>query len=349
MTTTPKTDQQTTDPAVKGAPDRATLPAARAAAPAPAAPPRRSSVARFFVTTFLLVIALGAAFGAGYVVMDREAQGTQEALLEQQTSAQDRIAALEEQILQLQDSRARENSVELDLTDVFAPIKAAVSRLAEAQMDLVAQEISAQVVRIVEADVQNMNVSAGATPLAAIAEAVGAAIEPAVVEIPGPARGVPEGGAIPASEPEPETPNEPGLTPTTSDQPRDDNPAPSDTEQSSPVDEEARLSSPASFDDRPEATLASETLDSRSLVGPAPTVAVTPPIATEPIALVEPRPPFGASLGRSTDTVNLEDQATGVAETRPWIDAPPSALTTSPDGLVGPPRPPRAPTPGADC
>ena len=147
--------------------------------PAPRAEPetrRPSAVGRFFSRLLMLTIAVAISFGAGYYVMDQEARLHRETFLQEQAAAQDRIAALEEQLRQMQVSRLQENSVEVDLTDVFAPIKAAVSRLAEAQMTAVAQQISAEVARRVEADVQNLNASA---PLAAIAETAAREIAPA--------------------------------------------------------------------------------------------------------------------------------------------------------------------------
>ena len=165
---------------------------------------RPSAVGRFFTRLLLLTIAVAIAFGAGYYVMDQEARMRREVFLQDQAAAQDRIAALEEQIREIQLSRMQENSVEIDLTNVFAPIKAAVSRLAEAQMTIVAQQISAEVARRVETDVQNLNASA---PLAAIAETAAAAIEPAIGAMP------PAGtatGAPPPPEPLAElTPGEP--------------------------------------------------------------------------------------------------------------------------------------------
>jgi hypothetical protein len=165
---------------------------------------RPSRVGRFFSRLLMLAIAAAASFGYGYYVMDQEARLRGEAFMQEQAAAQDRIAALEEQIREMQLSRLQENSVEIDLTDVFAPIKAAVSRLAEAHMTIVAQQISAEVARRAEADAQNLNTSA---PLAAIAETAAAAIEPAIAAMP--RLGTPA-EAPPPSEPLAElTPREP--------------------------------------------------------------------------------------------------------------------------------------------
>ena len=208
---------------------------------------RPSAVGRFFTRLLLLTIAVALSFGAGYYVMDQEARMRREAFLQDQAAAQDRIAALEEQIREIQTSRLRENSVEIDLTDVFAPIKAAVSRLAEAQMTIVAQQISAEVARRVDTDVQNLNTSA---PLAAIAETAAAAIEPAIGAMP------PAGtaaGAPPPPEPLAElTPGEPPGEPAA--EPETGGPAP-DGAQIAPDDD-------AAADRRPAAELSGQVLGS---------------------------------------------------------------------------------------
>ena len=226
------------------------------------APPRGGGIGRFFSNLFLLAIALGAAFGGGYFVMDQEAQVDREAWRVEQASAQDRITALEEQINQLQDNRARENSVALDLTDVFAPIKSAVSRLAEAQVALVARQISAEVVRIVEADVQSMNGSTGSVSLASIADAVGAAIEPAVAELPETETAEPVDQDSQAPEPEPDNLIEPtGLEL-----------APTATERSGPsvetpldADEESNTLQPSPVAELPATELPHNPVDSNSV------------------------------------------------------------------------------------
>ena len=168
---------------------------------------RPSRVGRFFTRLMLLAIAGAISFGGGYYVMDQEAQLHREVLLRDQSAAHDRIAALEEQIREIQLGRLQDNSIEIDLSDVFAPIKAAVSRLAEAQMSIVAQQISAEVARLVESDVQNMNAS---VQIEAIAETAAAALEPAIAANP-PSR---TAGTPPPSVPLAElTPGEPPGNP----------------------------------------------------------------------------------------------------------------------------------------
>ncbi len=142
---------------------------------------RPSRVGRFFSRLLMLAIFCAASFVGGYYVMDQEARLQSDVLMQDQAAAQDRIAALEEQIREMQLSRMQENSVEIDLTEVFAPIREAVSRLAEAQMTIVARQISAEIAQRVDADVQNLNTSA---PLAAIAETAAAALTPAIAAMP---------------------------------------------------------------------------------------------------------------------------------------------------------------------
>lgn len=152
--------------------------------PAPRAEPeirRPSRVGRFFSRLLMLAILCGISFVGGYYVMDQEARLRRDVLVQERATAQDRVAALEEQIREMQISRLQENSVEVDLTEVFAPIREAVSRLAEAQMTLVARQISTEIAQRVDTDVQNLNASA---PLAAIAGAAVAALEPAIAAAP---------------------------------------------------------------------------------------------------------------------------------------------------------------------
>ena len=152
--------------------------------PAPRPEPemrRPSRVGRFFSRLLMLAIFCAASFVGGYYVMDQEARLQSDVLMQDQAAAQDRIAALEEQIREMQLSRVQENTVEIDLTEVIAPIREAVSRLAEAQMTIVARQISAEIAQRVDADVQNLNTSA---PLAAIAETAAAALTPAIGAMP---------------------------------------------------------------------------------------------------------------------------------------------------------------------
>ena len=157
---------------------------------------RPSRVGRFFSRLLMLAIFCAASFVGGYYVMDQEAQLHRDVLVQEQMAAEDRIAALEEQIREMQLSRMQENSVEIDLTEVFAPIREAVSRLAEAQMTIVARQISAEIAQRVDVDVQNLNTSA---PLAAIAETAAAALTPAIATMP-PSEGKAEATPEPVAE-----------------------------------------------------------------------------------------------------------------------------------------------------
>ena len=96
------------------------------------APPRGGGIGRFFSNLFLLTIALGAAFGGGYFVMDQQAQIDREAWRTEQASAQDRINALQEQINQLQDYGVNGIMYSID-TMVF---HAAALRIKEAYSNL---------------------------------------------------------------------------------------------------------------------------------------------------------------------------------------------------------------------
>ena len=118
----------------------------------PAAPPPKSGFQRFVLQFLLLVIALGGAFGTGYLVNANEAQIDRNTLLQQQLDAQERILALEQQIAELQERRESGNRVELDLTEVFEPIREAVGRIALVRMGEISREITTELTRLVEDD-----------------------------------------------------------------------------------------------------------------------------------------------------------------------------------------------------
>ena len=226
--------------------------------PAPRAEPemrRPSRVGRFFSRLLMLAIVCAMSFVGGYYVMDQEARLHRDALVQDQTAAQDRIAALEAQIREMQVSRLQENSVEIDLTEVFAPIREAVSRLAEAQMTIVARQISAEIAQRVDADVQNLNTSA---PLAAIAESAAAALEPAIAAMP------PTGARAAAPPPEPVAELAPGEPPgNAAAEPAAVEPGPGgpDSGQAAPGGDAAQT--PATGEQRPAAELSGRALPSR--------------------------------------------------------------------------------------
>ena len=215
---------------------------------------RPSRVGRFFSRLLMLALFCAASFVGGYYVMDQEAQLHRDVLMQDQAAAHDRIAALEEQIREMQLSRLQENSVEIDLTEVFAPIREAVSRLAEAQMTIVARQISAEIAQRVDADVQNLNTSA---PLAAIAETAAAALTPAVGAMPPGAKA--EAPPEPVAELAPAEPPGDAAAELPAVQP-DPGPAP-DGSRTAPGNDAAEA--PAGGERRPAAELSGRTLGGR--------------------------------------------------------------------------------------
>ena len=146
--------------------ERDVNPARPAAAPIPrkpAAPPPRSGFQRFVLQFLLLVIALGGAFGTGYLVNANEMQLNRSDLLQQQLDAQERILALEQQIAELRETRQNGNRVELDLTEVFEPIREAVGRIALVRMGEISRELTAELTRLVESDLPALDDSADAS------------------------------------------------------------------------------------------------------------------------------------------------------------------------------------------
>jgi len=147
--------------------DRSANPVRPATAPAPrrpaAPPPPRSGFQRFVLQFLLLVIALGGAFGTGYLVNANEMQLNRNDLLQQQLDAQERILALEQQIAELQERRESGNRVELDLTEVFEPIREAVGRIALVRMGEISREITTELTRLVEDDLTSLDDPTNAT------------------------------------------------------------------------------------------------------------------------------------------------------------------------------------------
>ncbi len=147
--------------------ERGVNPVRPAAAPTPrkpaAPPPKSSGFQRFVLQFLLLVIALGGAFGTGYLVNANEMQLDRSDLLQQQLDAQERILALEQQIAELRETRESGNRVELDLTEVFEPIREAVGRIALVRMGEISREITTELSRLVEADLPALDDSATAS------------------------------------------------------------------------------------------------------------------------------------------------------------------------------------------
>ena len=191
--------------------DRGVNPVRPAAAPTPrkpaAPPPKSSGFQRFVLQFLLLVIALGGAFGTGYLVNANEMQLNRSDLLQQQLDAQERILALEQQIAELRESRESGNRVELDLTEVFEPIREAVGRIALVRMGEISREITTELSRLVEADLPALDDSANAAGAAAPGAmrggvdkggAAGQASEPEGASAAG-EPGVPQSGGVPDS------------------------------------------------------------------------------------------------------------------------------------------------------
>ena len=84
-------------------------------------------------------------------------------LLQQQLDAQERILALEKQIAELQERRESGNRVELDLTEVFEPIREAVGRIALVRMGEISREITTELTRLVEDDLPTLDEPTNAT------------------------------------------------------------------------------------------------------------------------------------------------------------------------------------------
>ena len=111
----------------------------------------------FVLRMLILVIFVVGAFGAGYAMKLEEGRQDQDDLLRQQEADQDRILSLEQQLAQIQTNREVGNRVELDLTEVFEPIREAVSRIALVRLDEISRQITTELARVVsEEDLQNM-------------------------------------------------------------------------------------------------------------------------------------------------------------------------------------------------
>ena len=157
-----------TKPSADPSMERGANPVRPAPAPAPAPrkpaplPQKKSGFQRFVLQFLLLVIALGGAYGTGYLVNANEMQTNRNDLLQQQLDAQERILALEQQIAELRETRERGNRVELDLTEVFDPIRDAVGRIALARMGEISREITTELTRLVEDDLARLDDPASA-------------------------------------------------------------------------------------------------------------------------------------------------------------------------------------------
>ena len=115
----------------------------------------------------LSIVAAGA-FGGGYFFKDREDLLARQGFFQQQMADQDRIAALEQRVaefeqtrLELEKERDRATIVELDLKDVFLPVREAVARVTAARLEAIVQEITSELIRTAKVDLQAQFAAAG--------------------------------------------------------------------------------------------------------------------------------------------------------------------------------------------
>ena len=113
----------------------------------------------------LSIVAAGA-FGGGYFFKDREDLLARQGFFQQQMAAQDRIAALEQRVAEfeqtrLEKERDRATIVELDLKDVFLPVREAVARVTAARLEAIVQEITSELIRTAKVDLQAQFAAAG--------------------------------------------------------------------------------------------------------------------------------------------------------------------------------------------
>ncbi len=200
--------------------DRSANPVRPATAPnprKPAVPPAKSGFQRFMLQLLLLVIALGGAFGTGYLVNANEVQLDRNNLLQQQLEAEERIRVLEQQIAELRESRASGNRVELDLTEVFEPIREAVGRIALVRMGEISREITTELTRLVEDDLAPGDDPANATGV----PTPGGMSNGSASRTPGPEAASAAGGAAPPQSGGPDSlqPDSAAVDATAADQP----------------------------------------------------------------------------------------------------------------------------------
>ena len=163
---------------------------------------------RFVFNVFLVILA----FAGGYFYMERESQRDRDTMEREQMAAEERIAALERRIEEL--GREAGTRVELDLTQVFEPIRDALSQVTLVKLSEISEQITAELVRVVETDLAVDLTAAGAAVQAGDAEvaelAPEEASEPAAAE-PAAPEAAPERAEAPAAEPSTQLPPEPGA------------------------------------------------------------------------------------------------------------------------------------------
>ena len=167
---------------------------------------------RFLFNVFLVVLA----FTGGYLYMERESQRERDAMESAQMAATERIAALERRIEEL--SRESGTRVELDLTQVFEPIRDALSQVTLVKLSEISEQITTELVRVVESDLAVDLTAAGGAPPASDPEVAELAPEqpaegagdPAASTPAAPEQAAPERAEAPAAEPSTQLPLEPG-------------------------------------------------------------------------------------------------------------------------------------------
>jgi hypothetical protein len=125
-----------------------------------------SRLGSFVIKGLVLSIVAAGAFGGGYFFKDREDLLGRQGFLQQQIAAQDRIAALEKRVAafeqtRLDKERDRATIVELDLKHVFLPVRQAVARVTTVRLQAIAQEITSELIRTTEVDLQAQFAAAG--------------------------------------------------------------------------------------------------------------------------------------------------------------------------------------------
>ena len=170
-----------------------------------------SKFRRFLFNVFLVILA----FAAGYVYMERESQRDRDAMEREQMAATERIAALERRIEEL--GRESGTRVELDLTQVFEPIREALSQVTLVKLSEISDQITKELVRVVESDLAVDLAAAGEAALEGGAEVAELASEEpaqgaddAAASEPAAPEQAPERAEAPAAEPSTQRPPEPG-------------------------------------------------------------------------------------------------------------------------------------------
>ena len=163
---------------------------------------------RFVFNVFLVVLA----FAGGYFYMERESQRDRDTMEREQMAAEERIAALERRIEEL--GREAGTRVELDLTQVFEPIRDALSQVTLVKLSEISEQITTELVRVVESDLAVNLTPSGAAAQEGDAEvaelAPEEASEPAAPEPAAPGA-APERAEAPAAEPSTQLPPESGA------------------------------------------------------------------------------------------------------------------------------------------